>query len=89
MKSFVVITFFLFVSQLIGGYTEESNDGAWEEWKHNFNKEYVSDEEEEARTVWERRVGEINEFNARNESFKQALNQFADIVSNKCIIGPR
>ena len=66
------------------GYTEKSNDVAWEEWKHNFNKEYSSDEEEEERRiVWERRIEEINEFNERNESFKQTVNQFADIVSTK------
>ena len=84
MRSLTVVILILFVSRFIRGYTEESSDVAWEEWKRNFNKDYASDEEEEERRiVWERRVMQINEFNTRNESFKQSVNQFADIVSNK------
>ncbi|KAI6650732.1 Cathepsin L [Oopsacas minuta] len=76
----------LFVLYFMKCYSEESNGVAWREWKHMFNKTYDNKSKEKKRKeIWEKNILKINEFNARNGSFKQAVNKFSDMTSEEVL----
>ncbi|KAI6646915.1 Cathepsin L [Oopsacas minuta] len=86
MRTLIVLTIIIFVFHYVRCYSEDSNEFAWREWKHKFNKEYKDENEErKRREIWERKVLEIKEFNARNQSFKQATNKFSDMSTQEVL----
>ena len=76
--------YLLAVIALLCGGAHSLTDEEWEQWKISHRKSYQSIEVEESRRqVWTSNYKLIQEHNMKENSFKLALNHFADLVRNQ------